>query len=583
MDHLPSALDLARAQFAFVVVWHFLFPAFTIGLASFLAVLEALWLFTRKAVFLDVFHYWLRIFALAFAMGVVSGLVMSYQFGTNWSAFSDKVGPVIGPFLGYEVLTAFFLEAGFLGVMLFGLSRVGPKLHFLATCLVAFGTLISTFWIIAANSWMQTPAGFLRTPDGRFFPTSWVQAIFNPSFPYRYMHVVIAAYLTTALVVGGVGAFHLLKDGTNPRARLMFSMAMWMATIIGPLQMGLGDLQGLNTLQHQPAKIAAMEGSFDTERGARSIIIGWPDAKASQTRYAIAIPKLASLYLTHSLDGEVRGLKAWPRADWPTNIPLVFFAFRTMVGLGLLIVALGLASLIVRLRKRLYETRWLHRWAVAMGPRRSPGGHRRVGDDRGGTSAVYRLRSAPHRRQRRSDGRAGACRFPAGLRGGVLGRVRFRNCLPALPVSPDSSGRRSGSAARPAGANRRHHGRACGRRGAPATRRSGCHRSCGVTSMILDLPVIWALLIAVAVFAYVVMDGFDLGVGILFPLVRGKVERDIMVNSVAPVWDGNETWLGFGRRRPVCGLPTGLRHPSSRALLAADLHAAGFGVSRRIL
>ena len=203
--HLPSALNLARSQFAFVVVWHFLYPAFTIGLASFLAVLEGCWLVTRRAVFLDTFQNWLRIFAIVFAMGVVSGVVMSYQFGTNWSVFSDKVGPVIGPFLGYEVLTAFFLEAGFLGVMLFGLKRVGPRLHFMATCLVAAGTLISTFWILAANSWMQTPAGFARTADVRFIPTSWVHALFNPSFPYRYMHTVVAAYLTTALVVGGVG------------------------------------------------------------------------------------------------------------------------------------------------------------------------------------------------------------------------------------------------------------------------------------------------------------------------------------------------------------------------------------------
>ena len=368
MSHLPSALDLARAQFAFVVVWHFLFPAFTIGLGSFLAVLEGLWLVTRRAVFLDVFQYWLRIFAVAFGMGVVSGLVMSYQFGTNWSAFSDKVGPVIGPLLGYEVLTAFFLEAGFLGVMLFGLRRVGPTLHFAATCLVATGTLISTFWILAANSWMQTPAGFVRAPDGRFLPVSWAQVIFNPSFPFRYMHVVVAAYLTTALVVGAVGAFHLLRDRSNPRARLMFSMAMWMAAIIGPLQVGLGDLQGLNTFKHQPAKVAAMEGAFETERGARSIVVGWPDANAGETRFAIAIPKLASLYLTHSLNGEVRGLKAWPRSDWPTNLPLVFFAFRIMVGLGLLIVALGLTSLGLRLTRRLYDTRWLHYWAVAMGP-----------------------------------------------------------------------------------------------------------------------------------------------------------------------------------------------------------------------
>ena len=368
MGHLPSALDLARSQFAFVVVWHFLFPSFTIGLASFLAVLEALWLLTKQSVYLDVFQYWLRVFAIAFAMGVVSGVVMSYQFGTNWSVFSDKVGPVIGPLLGYEVLTAFFLEAGFLGVMLFGLRRAGPKLHFAATCLVALGTLFSTFWILSANSWMQTPAGFTRAADGQFLPSSWMQVIFNPSFPFRYMHVVIAAFLTTALAVGSVGAFHLLKDRNNPRARLMFSMAMWMAACIGPLQIGLGDLQGRNSFEYQPAKVAAMEGDFETERGAGSIIVGWPDADAGKTRYAIAIPKLASLYLTHDINGEVRGLKAWPRSDWPTNLPLVFFAFRAMVGLGVMIVALGMTSLILRMRRRLYQARWLHQWAVLMGP-----------------------------------------------------------------------------------------------------------------------------------------------------------------------------------------------------------------------
>jgi cytochrome d ubiquinol oxidase subunit I len=366
--HLPSALDLARSQFAFVVVWHFLYPAFTIGLASFLAVLEALWLITKKSLFIDTFQYWLRIFAVVFAMGVVSGLVMSYQFGTNWSVFSDKVGPVIGPFLGYEVLTAFFLEAGFLGVMLFGLKRVGPRLHFLATCLVAMGTLVSTFWILAANSWMQTPDGFARMADGRFIPTSWVKALFNPSFPYRYTHTVVAAYLTTALVVGAVGAFHLLKDKTNPRARLMFSMAMWMAVIIGPLQIVLGDLHGVNTYQYQPTKVAAMEGQFETETGARSLLFGWPDAKAGETRSAVGIPKLASLYLTHNPNSVVKGLKAFPRNTWPTNIPLVFFAFRTMVGLGLLILLLGGSALMMRWRGKLYDSRLLHRFAVAMGP-----------------------------------------------------------------------------------------------------------------------------------------------------------------------------------------------------------------------
>jgi len=325
MESLPGAIDLARAQFALTVVWHFLFPAFTIGLASYLAVLEALWLATRKDVYIDTYRYWLKIFAVAFAMGVVSGLVMSYQFGTNWSQFADKTAPVLGPLLGYEVLTAFFLEAGFLGVMLFGMTRVGPRLHFLATCLVAAGTLISAFWILAANSWMQTPAGYVIGPDGRFAPESWWAIIFNPSFPYRFAHTVTGAYLTTAMIVGAVGAWHVLRDrvspGANPRARLMFSMAMWMAAIVAPAQLVLGDLHGVNTFEHQPAKIAAMEGAFETERVAPSILFGWPDAEAGVTRDEISISGLASLYLTHSWNGEVPGLKSMPRDTWPTNPP----------------------------------------------------------------------------------------------------------------------------------------------------------------------------------------------------------------------------------------------------------------------
>jgi cytochrome d ubiquinol oxidase subunit I len=367
-DMLPGAVDLARFQFALTVVWHFLFPAFTIGLASYLAVLEGLWLTTGNAVYLDTFRYWLKIFAVAFAMGVVSGLVMSYQFGTNWSVFADRTAPVLGPLLGYEVMTAFFLEAGFLGVMLFGLDRVGPRLHFLATCLVAVGTLISAFWILSANSWMQTPTGHGLDADGRFMPQSWLAIIFNPSFPFRFAHSVVGAYLTTAMIVGAVGAWHLLGDRGNPRARLMFSMAMWMATLVAPLQLVLGDLHGANTYEHQPAKVAAMEGHFETERGAPAILLGWPDVEAGVTRGQLAIPGLASLYLTHDWDGEVTGLTAFPREDWPTNVPLVFWSFRIMVGLGLLMIALGLASLWLRWRGRLYEAPWLQRFAVAMGP-----------------------------------------------------------------------------------------------------------------------------------------------------------------------------------------------------------------------
>jgi cytochrome d ubiquinol oxidase subunit I len=365
---LPSALDLARFQFAFTIVWHFLFPAFTIGLASYLAVLEALWLWTGRSVYIDTFHYWLKAFAVAFAMGVVSGIVMSYQIGTHWSVFADRTGPVLGPLFLYEVLTAFFLEAGFLGIMLFGLKKVGRALHFLATCLVAIGTATSAFWILAANSWMHTPAGFSIAPDGRFMPESWLAIIFNPSFPYRFLHTVMAAYLTTAMIVGAVGAWHLLRDNLNSNARVMFSMAMWMATLVAPLQLFVGDLHGVNTYKYQPAKVAAMEGHFETERGAPAILFGWPDTAAGTTRYGVQIPNLASLYLTHEWNGEVVGLNAFPRENWPTNVPLVFWSFRVMVGLGLLMITLGFVSAWLRWKNRIYQSRWLHRFAVTMGP-----------------------------------------------------------------------------------------------------------------------------------------------------------------------------------------------------------------------
>ena len=259
-----GALVLARAQFAFTVSFHFIFPAISIGLASYLTVLEGLWLWTGREVFLNLFKYWLKIFAIAFAMGVVSGIVMSYQFGTNWSVFSDKTGSIIGPLMAYEVMTAFFLEAGFLGVMLFGMNKVGPRLHFAATLAVAIGTFISAFWILSANSWMQTPAGYSINAASQFVPADWLKVIFNPSFPYRLVHTVTATYLTVSLVVGAVGAWHLLRERTNEGARVMFSMAMWMAAITAPIQIFVGDMHGLNTLEHQPAKVMAMEGHFES-------------------------------------------------------------------------------------------------------------------------------------------------------------------------------------------------------------------------------------------------------------------------------------------------------------------------------
>ncbi len=362
-----SAELLARLQFAFTVSFHIVFPAFSIGLASFLMVLEGLWLWKKDAAYLKLFDYWKTPFAVTFGMGVVSGIVMSYQFGTNWAVFSDKAGPVIGPLMGYEVLTAFFLEAGFLGIMLFGLKRVGPGLHFLATVMVAVGTLISATWILAVNSWMQTPAGFGINEVGQFIPLDWFAIVFNPSFPYRLVHMVLAAYLTTAFVVGAVGAWHLLKDKTDRHARIMFSMAMWMAALVTPLQIIAGDLQGLNTLEHQPAKIAAMEGHYETHQGAPLILFGIPDDEAETTHFAIEIPKLGSLILGHSWDAEIRGLKEWPRDERPPAL-IPFFTFRIMVGIGLLMMAVGAWSLLQRFRGKLYEDTWLHRAALLMGP-----------------------------------------------------------------------------------------------------------------------------------------------------------------------------------------------------------------------
>jgi cytochrome d ubiquinol oxidase subunit I len=391
---------LARAQFAFTISFHFIFPAFSIGLASYLAVLEGLWLWTGKRLYLDIFRFWIKIFAVTFAMGVVSGIVMSYQFGTNWSVFSDKVGPIIGPLMAYEVLTAFFLEAGFLGVMLFGMKKVGKGLHFAATCCVAVGTAISAFWIISANSWMHTPTGFAINAVGQFVPSgSWLDVIFNPSFPYRLVHTVIAAYLTTALVVGATGAWHLLRlrqgdrtplgagdgpefedsstaDDVSPEAnqtslqaaRTMFSMAMWMAALVAPIQIAAGDAQGLNTLEHQPAKVMAMEGHFDSHPGGAPLILfGIPNQAAKRIDYAIEIPKASSLILKHDLNAPLAGLDTIADKDEPP-VWIVFWSFRIMVGLGFAMLGLGLWSLVARWRRSLYDWPWLHRAAVAMGP-----------------------------------------------------------------------------------------------------------------------------------------------------------------------------------------------------------------------
>lgn len=359
---------LARIQFAFTVSFHIIFPAFSIGLASFLAVLEGLWLWTKDRTYIALFDFWKTIFAIAFAMGVVSGIVMSYQFGTNWSVFSDKAGPVIGPLMGYEVLTAFFLEAGFLGVMLFGRERVGHGLHFVSTLMVAFGTLMSATWILSVNSWMQTPQGFEINDVGQFVPVDWWKIVFNPSFPYRLVHMVLAAYLTTALVVGAVGAYHLIIGDRDPRAVRMFSMAMWMVAITAPLQIVAGDAHGLNTLKYQPVKVMAMEGHYESyPEGAPLILFGIPNPEEKRVDYAISIPKASSLILHHDLNAPMKGLDTVPDELEPP-VPVVFWSFRVMVGLGFAMLGLGLFSLWHRWKGTLTTSPWLHRIATAMGP-----------------------------------------------------------------------------------------------------------------------------------------------------------------------------------------------------------------------
>ena len=363
-----SAELLARIQFAFTVSFHIVFPAFSIGLASYLAVLNGLWLTTKRDVYLSLFNYWKKIFAVAFGMGVVSGIVMSYQFGTNWSVFSDKAGPVIGPLMAYEILSAFFLEAGFLGIMLFGRDRVGSQLHMFATAMVAFGTLLSATWILSVNSWMHTPAGYSMNAEGQFIPEDWWAIVFNPSFPYRLTHMVLAAYLTTAFVVGGVGALHLLRDKTNLAARKMFSMAMWMAVVVTPLQILAGDLHGLNTLEHQPAKVMAMEGHYDSHpEGAPLILFGIPNAEEKRIDYALEIPKLSSLILKHDLNAPLAGLDTIPDDEEPP-VAIVFWSFRIMVVIGFAMLAIGVWSLLRRWKGQLYEAKWLHRVMVLMAP-----------------------------------------------------------------------------------------------------------------------------------------------------------------------------------------------------------------------
>jgi len=355
MDILDPVL-LARLQFAFTIAFHILFPTLTMGLGVFLLIVEARWLYSRDPLYYRLYRFWAKVFALAFGMGVVTGVVLSFEIGTNFSRFSEVTGNVVGPLFAYEVLTAFFLEAGFLGIMLFGWQRVGDKLHFFATVMVALGTTASAFWILAANSWMHTPAGY-SLDSGIFHVSNWRETIFNPSFPYRLAHMLNASYLAATFLVAGVSARYLLRGSHTDSARRSFSIALALAAVLAPAQLLLGDLHGLNTQKYQPIKVAAMEGLWETTRGSPLLLFAVPDMAREINYYEIRIPKAASLILKHDANGEVRGLKEAAPADRP-YVPFVFYAFRLMIGIGLLLIALALIGLWLRFSGRLYRRRW---------------------------------------------------------------------------------------------------------------------------------------------------------------------------------------------------------------------------------
>lgn len=359
---------LSRLQFAFTVSFHILFPAMSIGLVTFLAIMEGLWLKTKNSKYLQICKFWSKIFALTFGMGVVSGIVMEFQFGTNWAGFSALVGPVLGALFTYEVLTAFFIEAGFLGVMLFGWGRVSPRMHFFATLLVALGTNLSAFWILAANSWMQTPDGFMLQ-NGHFIVTSWQHVILNPSVIPRFIHMLLAAYITAGFVVAGISAHYLLQNRHHDLAKTGLKFSIFALLILMPLQIWLGDEVGLRVLKYQPMKTAAMEGVWDTQAGAPLLLFALPDQKAQRNFYEIGVPHGAALINTHQWNGVLQGLKTVPLANQPPVAP-VFFSFRIMVGLGLIMLLFAVVGAFKYWRKNLFDSRWfLHcaRWLIPSG------------------------------------------------------------------------------------------------------------------------------------------------------------------------------------------------------------------------
>ncbi len=359
---------LSRLQWTWVIAWHIMLPAFTVGLASYIAVLEGLYFFTGRDIWVRISGFWTRIFAVSFGMGVVSGVIMPFQFGTNWSRFTDATADVLSPLLAYEGLMAFFLESSFLGVLLFGRRLVPTWAYFFAALMVAFGTLLSSFWILSTNSWMQTPQGY-KIVDGRFEPVDWAAIIFNPSFPYRLLHNVTAFYITTAFVVMGIGAWLLRRNRAADDARMMIRMALDLLILLVPLQIFLGDQHGLNTLEYQPAKLAAIEGRYDSAQPAPLTLFGIPDDATATMRDAIEIPRLGSLILTHSWNGAIKGLKEWPPDQRPP-VGLPFFAFRVMVGIGVIMLVVVVIGQILQLRGRLWDSAWFLRlcqWVAPLG------------------------------------------------------------------------------------------------------------------------------------------------------------------------------------------------------------------------
>jgi cytochrome bd ubiquinol oxidase subunit I len=362
-----DTITLSRLQFAFTIAYHIIWPTYSIGVAWFITLFNALWLLTGKVVYRQLMRFWLRLFALGFVMGVVTGVVLSYEIGANWSAFSRITGNVVGPLLMYEALTAFFLEGGFLGIMLFGEKLVGRGMHMFASVMVTLGTMLSAFWVLAANSWMQTPQGAVLGRDGIFHVTSWMAVIFNPSFPYRFLHMVNASFVSAIFVVAGISAVFVLRQQHDAFAHTGVSLAMWLALFFVPLQLFLGDQHGLNTRRYQPMKIAAIEARWQTGTGVPLTLFAWPDQKAATNLYAVDVPHLGSVILTHSWNGEVQGLEEVSPRDRP-YVPIVFFAFRAMVGVGSLLLLFTLLGAYLRWRRHLFTTKWFLLALVLISP-----------------------------------------------------------------------------------------------------------------------------------------------------------------------------------------------------------------------